>query len=104
MFQDQIKTFQDSQKAKIFNSYEKDSASRKDVDIISKADFEEKFPADKFELYSLLAIHKFRTDLMKSENYTDAAFSEAAEGLVPYRVQQEGKQILMFVRAKSVAE
>lgn len=105
MFQEKIKSFQDSQKAKIVNSYEGDKSNPgKDIQVLTKAEFEEKFPADKFEFYSLLSIHRFRTDLMKSESYTDAAFSEAAEGLKPYLVHGEGRKQLMFVREKPVAE
>lgn len=100
--EEKIKNFQEGQKAKIFGAYATDGSISKEVTLISKADFEKEFPVEKFEHYSLEKIHQFRTELMKSDSYSDAAFASATEGLRPFVVQNEGKQALRFVRAKSV--
>ena len=68
----EIQQFQSGRKSQIVDSFvvpEDKGAAQ----IISKGDFEEAYPLDKFEVYSIQALTKFREDLMKAEgeNYND---------------------------------
>lgn len=102
---DAIRAYQKEQRAKILDSY-----GQSDIDesglatIISKADFEAKYPATEYELYKLSDVHKFRQELQKSEDYSDAKFAEITKDLKHFIVQHEGKQIIAFAHKKVAGE
>ena len=101
----EIQQFQSRRKRQIVDSFvvpEDKGAAQ----IISKGDFEEAYPLDKFEVYSIQALTKFREDLMKAEgeSYTDENFKAAVKGVQSFVVQDNGNQIPVFVRKKEAGE
>jgi len=98
----EIVEYQKQKKAQIYNTYKEASSNKPVAQAIVKAEFDEKYPADKFEYYTLSGIDKFRNELMKAEDIEDkdGAFVKACEGLMPYIVYNEGKKVITFVRAK----
>ncbi len=91
------------QKAKILAAY---TNAPKTATVLNKAEFEEQYPADKFEVYTLEAVDKFRQDLIKAEDVEDkdSAFKSATADLKPFVVHADGKQSIMFARKKIKGE
>lgn len=92
-----------SQKAKIAQAYSKNT---KTATVLTKAEFEEQFPAEKFEIFTLGAVDKFRNDLNKAEDIEDkeGAFKNATSDLKAFVVHSSGKESIMFVRDKVKGE
>ena len=102
-FQD-IKAHQKLQKAKIYNSFKEADEEKNTATIISKADFEAKYPTSEYEIYRLSKLHEFRQELQKGEDYSDEKFAEMTKDLKHFVVQHEGKQVIAFARKKVAGE
>jgi len=103
--QAELDAYKKAQRHKIFDSYVQ-SGARQAAAVLTKAEFDEQYPADQWERYTLPAIHKFRTDLMKAEDIEDkdVAFKEATQDLKSFIVHGDGKKTIMFVRKKVKGE
>jgi hypothetical protein len=101
-----IKEYQKNQRAQIYDSFKNAGDDARSALLITKSEFEVKFPTDQYERYSLSAVHKFREDISKSEEVTDkdAAFKDATKDLKSYVVTNEGKKAIVFVRKKIAGE
>lgn len=101
-----IREHQRAKKAQIYNSFKQAVDPSKLAQPISKAEFEEQFPVEKFELYTLTAVDQFRQEILKAEDVTDkdGAFQKATEDLKPFIVHGEGKRVIMFTREKQKGE
>lgn len=97
---------QKAQKAKIYNMFNEAIKPQAKTEVITKAEFGELYPAEKFEHYSLEAVHKFRQEIMKSEDITDkdGAFKKATSDLKHLVVHGDGKQVIVFAREKQKGE
>lgn len=103
----EIKRVQEERKAQIRSAFkEVEAEDAKTATIITKADFEQQFPADKYEHYSLPSLTKFREELMKSEDVQDkdAAFKEATKDFQHFLVVHGGAKVPVFVREKVSGE
>lgn len=103
--QHEIDAHRKAQRAKIYDSYVQ-SGGRETATPITKAELDEQYPVDKFERYTLQALHQFRSDLIKAEGVEDkdGAFKEATKDLKPFIVHHEGKKNIVFVRPKESGE
>lgn len=99
---DEIKTYQKAKRDQIlkaFGNVEDNSSAR----LITKAEFEEEYPSDTHEIYSLSALDRFRKELSKAEG-SDSLFVEATKGLKSLVIENEGKRAIVFVRKKEKGE
>lgn len=101
----EVADYQKAKKAQILNSFKKgtdDSFAKP----ITKAEFETEYPVDKFEIYSLQAVDKFRQELNKAEDIADKddAFKKATVDLKPFIVHGDGKKVIVFTREKQKGE
>lgn len=103
---DEIRDHQRSQRAKIVAAYNQDDQSDKAAKLITKAEFDEQFPGDKWERYSLQSVNKFREDICKAEGIEDPddAFKKATSDLKPYVITDGDSKAIVFVRQKEVEE
>lgn len=81
-------------------------ADNKFARAITKAEFEQEFPADKFEIYSLAKVHAFREQILKSEGVDDkdAFFKAQTEDLKALVIHNGDNKTPVFVRAKEKGE
>jgi len=102
----EIREFQKAQKDRILGMYNNTVEDPKAAKLITKAEFDEQFPADKFEAYSVQSLTKFREDISKAEGIDDKdlAFKKATSDLKHFVVSNEGKQTIVFVREKEKGE
>ncbi len=101
----EVADHQKAKKAQIYSSFKKateDSFARP----IAKSEFETQYPADKFEIYSLAAVDKFRQDILKADDVADKdeAFKKATVDLKPFIVHGDGKKVIVFTREKQKGE
>lgn len=103
-FLNDVKEFQKAQKERIFNSF-KESETEEFVKAISKKDFQENYPAEKFEHYTIESLNTFRQELVKAEgDSSDLSFKAATKDLKGFVVHNEGSKHIVFVRQKEVGE
>lgn len=76
--QENIDKVREDQKQKIAGSFVQEDNV---VKAISQSEFEESYPADKYERYSLEAVKRFKEDFMKSEDANEEALAESFKGL-----------------------
>lgn len=98
---DDIKDYQKAKKEQIVKAF--GMAEDKNAKLITKAEFEEQFPKEGHEIYSLSSLDKFRKELSKAEG-SDALFKEATKGLKSFVVEGDGKKAIVFVRKKEAGE
>lgn len=105
MFDSEIKAFQKAQKDRILSVF-KQEEDPKAAKVITKAEFDEQFPADKFEAYTIQALTKFREDINKADDIADKddAFKKATSDLQHFVVHHSGERALVFVRKKEKGE
>ncbi len=83
------------------------NAPQKEAELLTKAEFVEKFPEDKFAFYNLDSLHKLRTDLKndlkkggEAADTSDETFRELTKNLKRYFVTGDGKTTVIFVDEK----
>ena len=96
--------FNKAQRAKILSAFKKEAEGS--AHLISKAEFVEKFPADKFEIYTLKSIDNFRQEIVKAQDVEDKdlAFKQATAGLKHFVVTEGDNKNIVFVREKEKGE
>lgn len=101
---DEIIDHQRSQRAKIAAAYNQDDD--RIAKLITKAEFDEQFPGDRWERYSLQSVNKFREDICKVEGIEDPddAFKKATSDFKPYVITDGDSKAIVFVRQKEVEE
>lgn len=101
---DDIRGHQRAKRLQIAEAFNK--AEGKEARLITKAEFEEQYPAEKYERYSLQALNKFRQDISKAEDVEDkdAAFKGATSDLKSFVVQDGDSKAIVFVRKKEAGE
>lgn len=102
--QEEIDAVNRQKRLRIYDSYVQSSGRQ--TQTITKAEFDEQYPSEKWERYTLQAIHKFRTDLIKAEGIEDkdGAFKEAVRDLKSFIVHDNGKKLIVFTREKEKGE
>lgn len=102
---DGIRAYQKEQRARILESYEQSDVDESGLaTVITKADFEAKYPATEYERFKLSDVHKFRQELQKGEGYSDEKFAEITKDLKHFVVHEGGKRIIAFTRKKVAGE
>ena len=96
--------FNKAQRAKILAAFKQETEGS--AHLITKAEFTEKFPADKYEIYTLKAIDNFRQEIIKAEDVEDKdlAFKQATAGLKHFVVTEGDNKNIVFVREKEKGE
>lgn len=96
-----IKDYQKAKKEQILKAF--GTVEDKSAKLITKAEFEEQFPKEGHEIYSLSSLDKFRKELSKADD-SDGLFQEATKGLKSFVVEGDGKKAIVFVRKKEKGE
>ena len=101
---DEIRAHQRAKRLQIAEAFEK--AQGRTARLITKAEFDEEYPSDTYERYSLQALNKFREDLHKAEGVDDPdlAFKTATANLKSFVVQDGEGKAIAFVRKKEKGE
>lgn len=101
-----IQSHQKAQRAKIVDAYNRSVDSEKTALLITKGEFDEQYPADKFERYSLQSVTKFREDINKADDIEDKddAFRKATADLKHFVVTEGERKAIVFVRQKESGE
>lgn len=99
--EENIENFKKSQKSRILAVYGV-KPNENTAEALVKAEFDEKYPVDKYEIYSIQSLDKFRQDITKSETIEDkdAFFKSAVQDLKPILVYNNGKRELLCVKKK----
>ena len=103
--QGDIESHKKDQKIRILESFNQAGPSPKTATVITKAEFDEKFPEQQWERYTLASLHKFRQDIQKSEvENKDEIFKKATSDLKSFIVHNEDKKVIVFARKKESGE
>ena len=99
--QTEINAHQKEQRAKVVAMY-KNVEAEKVANLITKAEFDEHYPTETWERYSLQAVHKFREDIEKAEGIEDKedSFKKATADLKPFVITEGDNKAIVFVRKK----
>jgi hypothetical protein len=102
----EIEKAKEERKARILQSFKEAGDDPRSASPITKADFEAQYPESGYERYSLVSVHKFREDLMKSEEIQnkDEAFKNATKDLKSHIVHGSDSKVIMFTRKKVAGE
>lgn len=102
----EIAQYQKEKKAQIYGAFKKATEPGKVALAIVKDEFDQQYPVDKYEYYSLEAVNNFRQDILKADDIEDkdGAFKKATEDLVPFIVHHDGNKALIFTRKKQKGE
>lgn len=68
--------------------------------VISKSEFEEKYPIDQYSIFTLESLHKFRGELNKGNDDGDELFKAECRSLQQFIVYGENGPKLIFVKEK----
>lgn len=100
-----IKDYHARKRAQIAESFKQveDAGAAK---LITKAEFDELYPAENFERYSVHSLNSFRESISKAEGIEnpDEAFKQATKDLKGMVVTDSGKKAIVFVRKKESGE
>lgn len=97
--------YKKAQREKILGVFKREV--EKSAFLIKAEDFEAKFPADKFEFYTLAKIHKYREDILKAEGVDDpdGLFKATTSNMKHFVVVgNDGQKAIVFVREKEKGE
>lgn len=100
--------YKKAQRDKILSVFKKEV--EKSAFLIKAEEFEQKFPLDKFDIYTLPQVAKYRDDLSKAEGVDDpdGLFKATTSNLKHFVVEREvdGKteRAITFVREKEKGE
>ncbi len=96
--------FKKAQRSKILAAFKRETEGS--AHLITKAEFIEKFPTEKYEIYTLKAVDNFRQEIIKAEGVEDKelAFKKATEGLKHFVVTEGDNKNIVFVREKEKGE
>lgn len=101
-FEQGVSDYKANKKAQIYGAFNKGKVATP----ITKDEFDQEYPVNQFERYSLDALDKFRNDIAKAEDVEDkeGAFKKATEDLAPHLVYNEGKKYIVYTRKKQTGE
>jgi len=101
--------YKKTQRDKILSVFKREV--EKSAFLIKAEEFAQKFPAEKFEIYTLAKIHKYREDIMKAEGVDDpdGLFKATTSNMKHFVVEgkdAEGnsQRAIVFVREKEKGE
>lgn len=102
----EIEKARTEQKARILSAFKEATQPKKTATLITKSDFEDQYPDNQYERYSLKSVSAFRDEIMKSESVEnkDEAFKQATKDLKHFMVQSGKQHVIMFVRKKQAGE